>query len=226
MDESSQQRWRAGGHPRPRRGARGSHGRSRTAGRMANRRHGPRRRRGRTHWKLRAHRHRAGHRPNPHRPGRARWPRNCYQVCTGARQRVILRPVTRWLLTLLLLGVLACGSPNPLNNVVAAPPSVSPELRDQRNRLDVRYHLSSPAAVSTRIESPDGQQWLVHDRITRPAAGDYVFQFDGSVSGPGPNERRVLANGDYRIVVEASTDGQSQRAEVPLTIRDADTTLP
>jgi len=134
--------------------------------------------------------------------------------------------VTRWLLTLLLLGVLACGSPNPLNNVVAAPPSVSPEMRDQRNRLDVRYHLSGPAAVSTRIESPDGQQWLVHDRVTRPAAGDYVFQFDGSVAGPGPNERRVLASGDYRIVVEASIDGQSQRAEVPLTIRDADTTLP
>ncbi|HYW90693.1 MAG TPA: hypothetical protein VFB50_23190 [Chloroflexota bacterium] len=78
----------------------------------------------------------------------------------------------------------------------------------------------------TSIVAADGRQWQLHDRAPRPLAGDYVFQFDGTVPGPGPNERRVLASGDYRIVLVAAVAGQTQRAEVPLQIRDADTTLP
>jgi hypothetical protein len=134
--------------------------------------------------------------------------------------------VPRWPLLILLLGLLGCSSPSTLSNVAAGPPAVSPELRDQRNRLDVRYRLSGPAEISTRIEAADGKQWQVNDRVLRPTAGDYVFRFDGSVAGPGPNERRVLPSGDYRVVLEASSGVQAQRAEVPLSIRDADTAPP
>jgi len=130
------------------------------------------------------------------------------------------------LIGLFLLASAACSSTGPLGEVSAAPPSASPELRDARNRLDVHYRLNGPAEVSTRVESADGQQWLIHDRVVRPLSGDYVFQFDGSVPGPGPNERRVLPSGDYRIVLDADADGRTQQAAVPLAIRDADTQAP
>src|SRR5262249_61649075 len=74
--------------------------------------------------------------------------------------------------------------------VPADPPALSPDVRDQRNRLDVHYHLNAAGEVSTSIVAADGRQWQLHDRAPRPLAGDYVFQFDGTVPGPGPNERR------------------------------------
>jgi hypothetical protein len=120
----------------------------------------------------------------------------------------------------------ACNGSGLLGNVTAAPPPLSPELRDQRNRLDVHYRLDAPAEISTRVQAADGQQWQIHSRVARPRPGDYVFHFDGSVPGPGPNERRVLPNGDYRVLLDANADGRSQHAEVPLTIRDADTQAP
>jgi hypothetical protein len=99
-------------------------------------------------------------------------------------------------------------------------------MRDQHNRLNIQYRLSSAAEITARIVAPDGRTFTIHDRAARPRGGDYVLQFDGTIPGPGPNERRVLASGDYRIVLEASAGGQSHQAQVPLIIRDADTSVP
>jgi hypothetical protein len=130
-------------------------------------------------------------------------------------------------LAILLLGC-ACGplAPSPLGRVTAAPPPPSPELRDPRNRLDVHYHLNTPATVSSRLVAPDGTQLPIAISAARPTAGDYVLQFDGTLAGPGPNERRVLPDGDYRVVLEVEAGSQQQHAEVPLAIRDADTRPP
>ena len=124
----------------------------------------------------------------------------------------------------LLLVCAACVS--PLDKVHWAPPPPSPDLRDTRNRLDVHYHLNAPAVVSARIQAPDGQQWLVHENVNRPRAGDYVFQFDGTVAGPGPNERTVLADGNYRIVLDVVSGTTHQETDVPLSITNADTVSP
>ena len=131
------------------------------------------------------------------------------------------------ILALLCVGC-ACGplARPPLGSVAAAPPPPSPEQRDQHNRLDVHYHLNTPATVSSRLVGPDGTQYPVATDAARPTAGDYVLQLDGTVAGPGPNERRVLPDGDYRVVLEVDAGGRQQQAEVPLTIRDADTTVP
>ena len=66
----------------------------------------------------------------------------------------------------------------------------------------MHYHLNTPATVSSRIVSSDGQQWLIATIASRPTPGDYVLQFDGTVAGPGPNERRVLPDGDYQVVLD------------------------
>jgi hypothetical protein len=102
----------------------------------------------------------------------------------------------------------------------------SPEVRNQPNRLDIHYHLNVPATVSTRIVAADGQQWVVHTEAPRPTAGDYVLQFDGTVAGPGPNERRALPSGDYQVMLDVQANGRRQAAQVAVTVRDADTSPP
>jgi hypothetical protein len=134
----------------------------------------------------------------------------------------------RVVLASLLALTFACGpfAPDPLGAVEASTPAPSPALRDQRNRLDIRYHLNVPATVSTRIVSPTGDQWVIHADVPRPTPGDYVLQFDGTIAGPGANERSVLPSGAYQVLLDVSAAGRRQEAQVPLTVRDADTTPP
>jgi hypothetical protein len=122
----------------------------------------------------------------------------------------------------------SCGlfTPSPLGKVETAMPPASPELRDPRNRLDVHYRLNAPATVSGRIVSAGGAEWVIYSEARRPTPGNYVLQFDGTVAGPGPNERRVLPNGDYQVLLEVAADGRRQAAQVPLRIRDADAQVP
>lgn len=136
--------------------------------------------------------------------------------------------IGRLLLSVLVPLTCACGpfSASPLGAVVAAPPPSSPEVRDQRNRLDIHYHLNAPANVSSRILSATGDQWIIHTAARRPTPGDYVLQLDGTVAGPGPNERRVLPDGDYQVLLDVQAAAQRQQAQLPLSIRDADTLAP
>jgi hypothetical protein len=134
----------------------------------------------------------------------------------------------RWVVGGLLLFGVACGplAPPPLGAVTSGPPPQSPELRDTRNRLDIHYRLNSPATVSSRIVSANGAQWVVHSDAQRPTPGDYVFHFDGTVAGPGLNERRVLPDGDYQVVLDVRAGGAAQEKQVPISVRDAQTATP
>jgi hypothetical protein len=138
---------------------------------------------------------------------------------------VLARPL---LLTLLVLSTAACQPPSvsALGSVESSPPPPSPELRDQRNRLDIHYHLNAPATVSSRIQSASGAQWVIHADAPRPTPGDYVLQFDGTIAGPGPNERSVLPDGDYQVVLDVQTPTQRQQAQVPMAVRSADPVAP
>jgi hypothetical protein len=128
----------------------------------------------------------------------------------------------------LVLVSTACGplTPQPLGSVDWSPPALSPELRDQHNRLDVHYRLNAPAAVTSQIVAADGRKWSVASEVPRPTPGDYVLQFDGTVAGPGPNERRVLPDGDYQVVLQIRAGAQRQETSAPLAIRNADTVVP
>src|SRR5207253_4366965 len=122
----------------------------------------------------------------------------------------------------------ACGrfGPQPLGKIEAMTPSASPGLRDLRNRLDIHYHLNAPATISSRIVAPEGTQWIIHADAPRPTPGDYVLQFDGTVSGPRANERRALPDGQYDVLLDVQADGRRQAAHVAVAVRDADATPP
>jgi hypothetical protein len=132
-------------------------------------------------------------------------------------------------LRLLLSGVLLLGAacaPQPLTGLRQAPPPPSPDLRDPHNRLDVHYHLNAAATISSRIVAADGSAWVMYTDAPRPTPGDYVLQFDGTVSGPSANERRVLPDGDYQVVLDVQSGARRQQEQVPMTIRNADTAPP
>ncbi|MGI9145886.1 MAG: hypothetical protein ACR2IK_04960 [Chloroflexota bacterium] len=130
------------------------------------------------------------------------------------------------LLPMLLITACARFAPRPLDHVASMPPAASPGLRDVRNRLDIHYHLNAPARLSSRIVASDATQWLIHADAPRPTPGDYVLQFDGTVPGPGPNERRVLPDGDYHVMPDVQSCDQVQQERVPMRIRGADTSTP
>lgn len=135
----------------------------------------------------------------------------------------------RWLALATFLVVAGCAPPGQgplLSGVEAGPPAVSPETRDVRNQLDVRYTLGAPARVWAEIETPGGERLAVHEGVARPVRGTYTLHLDGTTSGPGPNERQVLPDGAYRVLLRAQADGQAQEAAVSLRIRGADTTAP
>src|ERR1700682_4203860 len=121
----------------------------------------------------------------------------------------------------MLLGA-ACGrlAPQPLGKVEAMTPPASPGLLDVRNRLDIHYHLNAPATISSRIVSSGGVEWVIHADARRPTPGDSVLQFDGTVAGPGPNERRVLPDGDYHVLLDVQSGGQHQQEQVAMSVRD------
>ncbi|GAC1324206.1 MAG: hypothetical protein NVSMB2_22230 [Chloroflexota bacterium] len=122
----------------------------------------------------------------------------------------------------------SCGviSPAPLAAVSTAATPPSPDQRAGTNRLDIHYRLTAAATVSTSIVAPDGRHWVLHDSVARPRPGDYVLQFDGTVAGPGPNERSVLPSGTYQVALDVDNGRQQQHAQVPLSIEDADPTPP
>jgi hypothetical protein len=169
----------------------------------------------------------ARHDSLPGRPQRGPLREKFFDSRPGSWRSALTR-TERFALCVGLLFLSACGplSGSPLGAVEAGPPPPSPELRDKRNRLDIHYHLNAPATVSSRILSAGGAEWVIHADAARPTPGDYVLQFDGTIGGPGPNERRVLPDGDYQVVLEVQTPTQRQQTQVPMAVRDADTVAP
>ncbi len=113
-----------------------------------------------------------------------------------------------------------------LGNVSVGPATLSPGLRQSQNHVDITYALGAPASVSAYIRAGDGRQWVVYEDQPRPTAGEYTLGLDGTVPGPGQHERRVLPDGDYRVVVRATAGDNRQEVDVPIAIAGADTSAP
>lgn len=131
---------------------------------------------------------------------------------------------TGWLVALALL--LGCSAGQPLVQLRAGREVVSADGRGAPAAL--AYSLSRPAAVDLYVVGPDGQRLYLRKDEPRPAGQDYQYVFDGTYPLPdSPDERRVLPDGSYRLVLEAATGaGQRQAAETSVTVRNADTSPP
>ncbi|HYU19028.1 MAG TPA: hypothetical protein VEQ11_10055 [Chloroflexota bacterium] len=128
------------------------------------------------------------------------------------------------LLPTLLAG---CVRAQPLLPAAAlSGPVLTPSSSD---RLDFAYTLGRPARVTLSLEMPDGRRATLREDEVRPAPGAYVYPFDGtypSESGD-PDQRRVLPDGEYQLVLEArDAAGQRGTAAASVTIRGADTMSP
>jgi hypothetical protein len=146
------------------------------------------------------------------------------------RSRCTLIP---WLLAALLTVAVplvgACNSERPLTvSAAIARPVNTPNGDGLRGTTTLEYRLSSPARVNVVVQDGKGERFPLRSDEPRPAAGTYQLEFDGTrAGGPGPRDRRVLPNGDYRLLVEA-TDAHGQRAmaSADLVVAGADTDAP
>jgi hypothetical protein len=131
------------------------------------------------------------------------------------------------LLAALALTLLAgCTSGLPLVRLTAGRDTVAADGLGAPAPLS--YSLARPAAIDLYVVGDDGQRLYLRKDERRPAGDSYQYLFDGTYPLPDdPEERRVLPDGSYRLVLEARTaGGQQQDAEARITVRNADTTPP
>ena len=131
-----------------------------------------------------------------------------------------------WLAILLLLGLAAgCGSSRPLLELRAEREAVFADGRGAPAPL--HYALTRPATIDLYVVGPGGEQHYLRRGERRAAGDDYQYLFDGTYPLPDqPSERRVLPDGEYRLVLEADAGGQRQAVEASIEVRNADTAPP
>lgn len=139
------------------------------------------------------------------------------------------------LAALIVLGAVALQPPRPLiTSAAVADARITPNADGENDATTLCYSLSRQAAVSIYFESADGARYYFRRERARPR-GEYAVLFSGVVEGytrPGETvqgtvEARLLADGDYTWVIEATApDGETQRAAGTLTVAEADAALP
>ncbi|MEW6231103.1 MAG: hypothetical protein AB1566_02180 [Chloroflexota bacterium] len=128
-------------------------------------------------------------------------------------------------LGVLVIGVAGCTQGPLLASFHLSPTTISPNPGSSNRVAVMDYELSRPAYVWIYLEDAKGQKYSFREREPR-AAGRFEAKFNGVVND------RVLADGQYRVVVEVverqgnAEVGERQRVEKALAIRDADTSLP
>ncbi len=128
------------------------------------------------------------------------------------------------------LSMTGCSSRPLLYDVEFYPDVISPNADGHDDAANILYKLSRNASVSIYFIDQAGERHY-HRKEERRSAQDetYWTLFGGvvDVADGGSVKRRMLPNGQYAWVVEATgEDGHTQKAEGSLTIVDADTSLP
>ncbi|HEY72340.1 MAG TPA: hypothetical protein G4N99_03630 [Thermoflexia bacterium] len=140
----------------------------------------------------------------------------------------------------LALTLTACGEKQLLNQVSFSADTITPNADKDTDVLVITYNLSRSAEVSIYFEDNDGNRYYFRDHIHHGPSVEEPYQvyFAGVVDGyvlPHENkefagftvEKRVLQNGDYTWIVEATDpEGITIPYTGTLTIADADTALP
>jgi hypothetical protein len=123
-----------------------------------------------------------------------------------------------WLAIIPLLA--ACGQ-RPLLSVGTKSIVVEPNADAASETKDIPYTLAAPAHVVITLVQPDGQQMTLRDNDR--AAESYALPFGGIVDVPNSPDRKVLQDGDYKVVIQARDgSGQSAQQSVDAIVQNAD----
>lgn len=114
----------------------------------------------------------------------------------------------------------SCGQ-RPLLSVAVQHITVEPNASVGTDAEDIPYSLGAPAHVTITLVQPSGQQQVLRDNDRAPES--YALPFGGIVSVPNSEDRRVLADGDYKIVFQAKgAGGQAAQQTVDAIVQNAD----
>jgi hypothetical protein len=133
----------------------------------------------------------------------------------------------RLLLAVISLGLLSCTTtPRFAVDLQLSQTTIAPDSRG--DRVDVRYSVNRPSRVNLRLLGPAGASFDLRTDEARSAGQSYVYGFNGSTPSPNdPEQRRVLGDGTYRLVLEATdASGQREQAVREIALRNADVTPP
>jgi len=140
-----------------------------------------------------------------------------------------------FLLGLAAIGLAGCGGQGVLSDVRIQPDRITPNADGDVDVARIEYRLSRSAYVSIYFEDEAGKRYYFRkegrrSRSTgRPYSVDFggVVDVGGEVHGEALVKARVLHDGSYTFVVEATDDkDHTERIQLPFTVADADTVLP
>ena len=133
-------------------------------------------------------------------------------------------------LTLAALSMTGCSSRPLLYDVELYPDVISPNADGHDDAANILYKLSRNAGLSIYVIDEAGERHYHRNGGRRSAQNEsYWTLFSGVVDTDegGPVKRRVLPDGQYTWVIEATDDsGHTESAEGSLTIVDAGTAVP
>jgi len=139
------------------------------------------------------------------------------------------------LLMLLSVGLFGCGRRGLLYDVHIQPDRITPNADGDVDVARIEYRLSRGAYVSIYFEDEAGKGYYFrqNERRSRSTGQPYSVDFggvvdvEGEVYGEALVKSRVLNDGSYTFVVEATDDrGHAERVQLPFTVADADNMLP
>ena len=130
------------------------------------------------------------------------------------------RFITRAVVLAAALLLSACGSRELLSKASFAPEMISPNGDGVQEATSIHYELGRRAKVSIYLQDTAGQRYYFRNNQPR-TAGTYDVLFGGVIDG------KLLADGDYAWVIEATDEGgQSQSAQGKFTVTAGDKTPP
>ncbi len=117
----------------------------------------------------------------------------------------------------------ACGpQQQPLLTVGPGQIIVEPNATSTNRRAEASYKLTVPAQVAVTLVTPDGQRIAVRPAVDRPPE-TYAFPFQGVIDLPNGTDRKVLPDGSYKLVFDATAaDGRKAQQTVNAVVQNAD----